>query len=201
MSSKNSTTATLVLLHSLHAAFTLSTKTEQELVYGAVDAAFENLQSLEGVLNDLREKNTSISILKALDERVGVLRDVLSVETEKIWSRLVVFSEEGDIQLTIHKQYIRIPCYRTNPGPPTTLTIVAVADLLKSQNLLNETMKSLSSLLSRAFLDHLLENPVGWQFIYRKHDPTTPSITMKPTNIILADLTPHGRISLTSINI
>ena len=55
-------------------------------------------------------------------------------------------------------------------------------------------MKSLASLLSRAFLDHLLENPVGWQFIYRKHDPSNPSITMTPTNFTLPDLTPHARI-------
>jgi hypothetical protein len=54
-------------------------------------------------------------------------------------------------------------------------------------------MKSLASLLSRAFLDQLLQNPVGWQFIYRKNDPQKPSITMTPTNLILANLTPHAR--------
>lgn len=62
-------------------------------------------------------------------------------------------------------------------------------------------MKSLASLLSRAFLDHLLENPVGWQFIYRKHDPITPSITMTPTNFVIADLTPHARNSHVQIKI
>jgi hypothetical protein len=38
-----------------------------------------------------------------LEERTGVLSDVLAVETEKVWSQLVGFSEEGDIQLTIRK--------------------------------------------------------------------------------------------------
>ena len=54
-------------------------------------------------------------------------------------------------------------------------------------------MKSLATLLSRAFLDHLLENPVGWQFIYTRSDVTKPSITMKPTEIVLSDLIPHAR--------
>src|SRR5271154_4929654 len=75
----------------------------------------------------------------------------------------------------------------------STLSIGAVAELLKSLGLLEETMKTLASLLSRAFLDHLLSNPVGWQFIYRKHSPTDPSITMTPTNLLLEDLTPHAR--------
>jgi hypothetical protein len=196
LATKNTTTATLVLLNALHTTFTLSTRTEQELVMGAVDVAFENLQSLEGTLNDLREKNASLSILKSLDERVGVLRDVLSIETEKIWSRLVMFSEEGDIQLSIRKQYTRISPVITQSGPPTTLSIAAVVQLLQSLNLLESTMKSLTSLLSRAFLDHLLQNPVGWQFLYRKHDPIAPSITMQPTNLVLADVAPHGRIFL-----
>ena len=76
----------------------------------------------------------------------------------------------------------------------TMLTITTVAELLKELNLLDSTMKSLASLLCRAFLDHLLENPVGWQFIYRKHEPSNPSITMTPTNFTLPDLTPHARI-------
>lgn len=204
LSSKNSTTGILVLLNLLHAAFSSSEKTEEELVHGIVDVAFEDLRNMERAVNELREKNSSLIILRALDERVGVLRDVLSLETEKIWSRLVVFSEEGDIQLSVLKRYTRILPRHTNSGPssdpstapsnaPPTMTIAAVADLLKSLNLLDETMKSLTSLLSRAFLDHLLQNPVGWQFIYRKHDPVAPSITMKPTNLTLADLTPHGR--------
>src|SRR5271170_3467886 len=75
----------------------------------------------------------------------------------------------------------------------STLSIGAVAELLKSLGLLEETMKTLASLLSRAFLDHLLSNPVGWQFIYRKHSPTDPSITMTPTNLLLEALTPHAR--------
>jgi hypothetical protein len=56
-------------------------------------------------------------------------------------------------------------------------------------------MKNLASLLSRAFFDHLLENPVGWQFIYRKHDPEAPSITMTPTNFIPEDDLQHARAS------
>jgi hypothetical protein len=66
---------------------------------------------------------------------------------------------------------------------------------------LDSAMRSLSSLLSRAFFDHLLSNPVGWQFIYRKHDPNSPSIRMHPTSYTLADLTPHGRNICTSTNL
>jgi hypothetical protein len=68
----------------------------------------------------------------------------------------------------------------------STLTIATVAESLRTLNLLDSTMKNLASLLSRAFLDHLLGDPVGWQFIYRKHDPH-PSITMTPTNFIPDD--------------
>jgi hypothetical protein len=73
----------------------------------------------------------------------------------------------------------------------STLTIAAVAELLRTLNLLDSTMKNLASLLSRAFLDHLLGDPVGWQFIYRKHDPQ-PSITMTPTNFIPDDDLQHA---------
>lgn len=72
------------------------------------------------------------------------------------------------------------------------MCIETMADLLESLGLLESTMKSLGSLLSKAFLDHLFENPVGWQFVYTKHDPTAPSITMRSTNYITEDLTPHG---------
>jgi hypothetical protein len=188
VSTKNTTTATLVLLNSLHTAFVLSAETEKLLVAGKIDEAFQNLSTLETALTDLRSKNASLSVLNNLSERVGVLRDVLSVETEKKWGQLVMFSEEGDISLTIQKE----PQIHGHNQP---MTIGAVADLLKSLNLLESAMKTLASLLSRAFMDHLLENPVGWQFIYRKHDPTMPSITMKPTNLVIPDLTPHGRTS------
>ena len=103
------TTATLVLLNSLHTAFVLSSETEKNLVLGQVDVAYQNIMTLETVITDLREKNASLGILNTLVERVGVLRDVVSVETEKIWSKLVMFSEEGDIQLTIQKQCQCIP--------------------------------------------------------------------------------------------
>ena len=196
LSTKNVTTATLVLLNSLHKVFVLSSETEKNLVLGEVDVAYQNLTALEKAIADLREKNASLGILSALGERVGVLRDVLCVETEKMWSKLVMFSEEGDIQLTIQKE---CPCILpiqslslTSASPSQTLSITTVADLLKSLNLLDSTMKSLASLLSRAFLDHLLENPVGWQFIYRKHDPSNPSITMTPTNVTLPDLIPYA---------
>ena len=76
-------------------------------------------------------------------------------------------------------------------GNSSSLTIGRVADLLKALSLLDSTMKNLASLVSRAFLDHLLENPVGWQFIYRKHDPQ-PSITMTPTNFISSDDLQHA---------
>ena len=73
------------------------------MVIGAVDVAYQNLMSLERTIQELREKNDSLAILSSLDERVGVLRDVLSVETEKMWNSFVIFSEEGDISLTIRK--------------------------------------------------------------------------------------------------
>jgi len=114
MSTRNTTTATLVLLNALHTTLVLSAETEKQIVAGSVDVAFQNLAALETALTDLRSKNASLSISNALQERVGVLRDVLCVETEKIWSRLVTFSEEGDIQLTIQRDIIRIhlvcPC-------------------------------------------------------------------------------------------
>ena len=193
------TTATLVLLNSLHTAFVSSSETEKNLVLGEVDVAYQNITTLETAITDLREKNASLGILNTLVERVGVLRDVLCVETEKIWSKLVTFSEEGDIQLTIQRQCQCIPSPKiglilaSSQSPIRSIT--AVAELLKTLNLLDSTMKSLATLLSRAFLDHLLENPVGWQFIYRKHDPSNPSITMTPTNFTLPDLTPHARIA------
>ncbi len=74
------------------------------------------------------------------------------------------------------------------------MTIDSIASLLSSLGLLESTMKSLANILSRAFLDHLFENPVGWQFVYTKHDPTAPSITMRPTDYRTEDLTPHGCI-------
>ena len=104
LSTKNTTTATLVLLNSLHAAFVLSAEIEKSLVLGAVDVAYQNLNNLERSISDLREKNASLTVSNVLQERVGVLRDVLYVETEKMWNKLVTFSEEGDIQLTIQKQ-------------------------------------------------------------------------------------------------
>jgi len=73
------------------------------MVIGAVDVAYQNLMSLERTIQELREKNDSLAVLSSLDERVGVLRDVLSVETEKMWNSFVIFSEEGDISLTIRK--------------------------------------------------------------------------------------------------
>ena len=200
MTTRNTTTAILVLLNGLHTAFVLSSETEKNLVSGEVDKAYDNLRRLETAVRDVREKNGDLGVVGGLLERVGVLKDILCVETEKVWGKLVLFSEEGDIQLTIHKHLTRTP-----PSPPqrkpgiivatetSTLSIGAVAELLKSLGLLEGTMKTLASLLSRAFLDHLLSNPVGWQFIYRKHSPTDPSITMTPTNLLLPDLTPHAR--------
>ena len=81
------------------------------------------------------------------------------------------------------------------------IRIEATAELLQSLGLLESTMKTLGSLLSRAFLDHLFENPVGWQFVYTKHDPTAPSITMRPTNYTTTNLTPHGCISLSFLHL
>ena len=107
------TTATLVLLNSLHTAFVSSSETEKNLVLGEVDVAYQNITTLETAITDLREKNASLGILNTLVERVGVLRDVLCVETEKIWSKLVMFSEEGDIQLTIQKQCRCIPSVKS----------------------------------------------------------------------------------------
>src|ERR1700737_3089519 len=103
--SRDVTGATLGVLEEVYNAFTLSTRTEGELVDGAVDLAYENLQALERTLNGLREKNPSLAILRALDERVGVLKDVLLVETEKTWSRLVFFGKEGDTHFSKITQY------------------------------------------------------------------------------------------------
>jgi len=108
LSTRNTTTATLVLLNSLHTAFVLSAETEKNLILGQVNVALQNLVQLESTISQLREKNTSLGIVTALNERIGVLRDVLLVETEKLWGKLVEFSEEGDISLTIHKQLLRI---------------------------------------------------------------------------------------------
>lgn len=103
LSTKNIATSTLVLLNSMHTAFVLSSETEKNLVSGEMDVAFQNIGMLERTIVDLREKNASLTILNTLGERVGVLRDVLCVETERTWGKLVIFSEEGDIQLTIKK--------------------------------------------------------------------------------------------------
>ena len=108
MSTNNTMTAKLVLLNALHTTFVLSAETEKNLVAGAVDIAYQNLTALERAITDLKEKNASLTIYNALSERVAVLRDILNVETEKMWSQLVTFSEEGDIQLTIQKQITRI---------------------------------------------------------------------------------------------
>jgi hypothetical protein len=104
LSEKNTTTATLVVLNILHKIFVLSAETEKYMISGEVDVAYQQLIDLERAISDLRDKNDSLLILNSLQERAGVLRDVLSVETEKIWGQLVLFSEEGDIQLTIQKQ-------------------------------------------------------------------------------------------------
>ena len=98
-----------MLLNSLHTSFVLSAETEKSLVLGEVKIAYQNLVTLEHAITDLRTKNASLGILNQFSEKAGVLRDVLSVETEKIWSKLVMFSEEGDIQLTIQKECPSIP--------------------------------------------------------------------------------------------
>jgi hypothetical protein len=108
LSTRNVTTATLSLLNSLHTAFVLSSETEKNLVLGAVDVAYQNISALERAVYELRDKNASLGILNGLQERIGVLRDILYVETEKIWNKLVTFSEEGDIQMTIQKRVQRI---------------------------------------------------------------------------------------------
>ena len=168
---------------------------------GQVDIAYQQLRVLDSTVKELRQKNDSLAVTGLLEERVGVLNDVLAVETEKIWSKLVMFSEEGDIQLTIHKSHRTsslpsLPIILMSEVSEGVMKIETTAELLRSLGLLESTMKSLGSLLSRAFLDHLLENPVGWQFVYTKHDPTAPSITMRSTNYITEDLTPHGCTSL-----
>jgi len=211
LSTRNTKTAALALLNSLHTAFVLSAEIERNLILRQLDVAYQNIGTLETTINELRNKNDSLAILGSLVERVGVLRDILAVETEKMWSTLVLFSEEGDIQMTIQRQSpcafpslysistLRFPLPGllgftltvASAGNSSSLTIAGVADLLKTLNLLDSTMKNLASLLSRAFLDHLLENPVGWQFIYRKHDPQ-PSITMTPTNFVPSDDLKHA---------
>jgi hypothetical protein len=105
LSTQNTKTVTLALLNSLHTAFVLSSETERNLILGQVDVAYQNIGTLEITINDLRNKNDSLGILASLAERAGVLRDILAVETETMWSKLVQFSEEGDIQLTIQGQY------------------------------------------------------------------------------------------------
>lgn len=104
LSTQNTKTATLALLNTLHTAFVVSSETERNLILGQVDLAYQNIGTLEATINDLRRKNDSLVVLGALSERVGVLRDVLGVETERMWSKLVVFSEEGDIQLTVQRE-------------------------------------------------------------------------------------------------
>jgi len=183
----------------MHSALVLSAETEKQMVIGAVDVAYQNLLSLERTTQELRDMNDSLAILSSLDERVGVLRDVLSVETEKMWNSFVIFSEEGDISLTIRKDTLcnsqsRALLTTAPTENPSFLSVVSVAELLDRLNLLESSMKTLSSLLSRAFFEHLLANPVGWQFIYQKHDLTAPSITMTPTNLTLANLAPHACI-------
>ena len=108
LSERNSTTATLLLLNSLHRAFILSEEVEKQLILGAVDVAYQNLCALETVVNELAVKHSSLDVMSSFTERVGVLKDVISVETEKLWGKLVMFSEEGDVQLTIYKEFICI---------------------------------------------------------------------------------------------
>lgn len=110
LSTQNSKAATLALLNSVHTAFVLSSETERNLILGQVDVAYQNIGTLESTINELRNKNDALGILGSLGERAGVLRDVLAVETERMWSKFVLFSEEGDIQLTIQQQ-----CARTSP--------------------------------------------------------------------------------------
>jgi GTP-sensing pleiotropic transcriptional regulator CodY len=82
----------------------LSSETERQLILGQVDLAYQNIGALESAIEELRGKNDSLAVLSTLTERVGILKDVLGVETERLWSSLVIFSEEGDIQLTIHQK-------------------------------------------------------------------------------------------------
>ena len=103
MTTRNTTTAILVLLNGLHTAFVLTSETEKNLVSGQVDKAYDNLSRLETAVRDVQDKNGDLGVVGGLSERVGVLKDILWVETEKVWGKLVLFSEEGDIQLTIHK--------------------------------------------------------------------------------------------------
>jgi len=105
LSTRNTTTATLLLLNSIHAAFVLSSEIEKALMKGQVDVAYNQLQILESTVKAIRERNNGLVVTGLLEERTGVLRDVLGVETEKVWSQLVGFSEEGDIQLTIRKSH------------------------------------------------------------------------------------------------
>jgi hypothetical protein len=107
LSTANQKTATLALLNSLHRAFVLSSETERLMILGQVDSAYQNIGALESAVEELRGKNASLAVLSTLTERVGILKDVLGVETERLWSSLVVFSEEGDIQLTVYQK--RIP--------------------------------------------------------------------------------------------
>jgi hypothetical protein len=81
----------------------LSSETERALVDGQVDVAYQQLRILDSTVKEIRQRNDSLAVVGLLEERAGVLNDVLAVETEKIWSKLVMFSEEGDIQLTIQK--------------------------------------------------------------------------------------------------
>ena len=113
LSTRNTKTATLALLNSLHTAFVLSSEIERNLILRQLDVAYQNIGTLETTINELRNKNDSLAILGSLVERVEVLRDVLAVETEKMWSTLVLFSEEGDIQMTIQPQ-----CPRASPPNP-----------------------------------------------------------------------------------
>ena len=107
MTTRNTTTVILVLLNGLHTAFVLTSETEKNLVSGQVDKAYDNLTRLETAVRDVRDKNGDLGVVGGLLERVGVLKDILCVETEKVWGKLVLFSEEGDIQLTIHKHVNR----------------------------------------------------------------------------------------------
>lgn len=76
---------------------------------GQVDVAYQQLRRLDSTVQELRRKNDSLTVTGLLEERMGVLNDVLALEAEKIWSKLVMFSEEGDIQLTIHKSHRHLP--------------------------------------------------------------------------------------------
>ena len=124
LSTRNTKTATLALLNSLHTAFVLSAEIERNLILKQLDVAYQNIGALETAINELRNKNDSLAILGSLVERVEVLRDVLAVETEKMWSSLVLFSEEGDIQMTIQPQCPPPPGTKKQTPPDLSLVFL-----------------------------------------------------------------------------